>query len=123
MLDITTQKDGNKRENRTLDERNAVVVEHLPCIETVMRRNYSLIEAAHLDWDDVYQQLAVRLIRAVDTFDPNKGKLRGHIFSQLKYELLNCKRPYRMNGMTGLPTDYRGRCLSLDSLVEAGVAV
>lgn len=115
MMGNTTQKE--------IEKRNAVVVEHLPCIETVMRRNYSLIEAAHLDWDDVYQQLALRLIRAVDTFDPGKGKLRGHIFSQLKYELLNCKLPYRTSGMTGLPNDYCERCLSLDSLAEAGAAV
>lgn len=115
MARNTTQK--------KIDERNAVVMEHLPCIETVMRRNYSLIEAAHLDWDDVYQQLALRLIRAVDTFDPGKGKLRGHIFSQLKYELLNCKRPYRVNGITGMPANYCGHCYSLDSLIASGMAV
>ena len=115
MARNTTQKE--------IDERNAVVMEHLPCIEKVMRSNYSLIAAAHLDWDDVYQQLALRLIRAVDTFDPSKGKLRGHIFSQLKYELLNCKRPYRMNGITGMPANYHGRCYSLDSLIASGVAV
>ena len=115
MARNTTQKE--------IDERNAVVMEHLPCIEKVMRSNYSLIAAAHLDWDDVYQQLALRLIRAVDTFDPSKGKLRGHIFSQLKYELLNCKRPYRVNGITGMPPNNRGGCYSLDSLVASGVAV
>lgn len=28
------------------------------------------------------------------------------IFAQLKFELLNCKTPYRLCGMTGLPKDY-----------------
>ena len=99
--------------------RNALVVEFLPCIDTVMRHNYSLIEAAHMERDDVYQQLALRLIRAVETFDPQKGKLKNHIYAQLRYELLNCKRPYRLHGITGLPTDYRRRAVSLDNIPES----
>lgn len=99
----------------TIVERNAVVEANLTCIDKVMRRNHGLIESAHLDKEDVYQQLALRLIRAVDTFDAQKGKLKSHIYAQLKYELLNCKRPYRMCGMTGLPDDYRGCVLSFDA--------
>ena len=91
----------------TIAERNAIVEEHLPCIVSVMRRNYSLIQAAKMEWDDVYQQLAVRLIRAVDTFDPEKGELKQHIYSQLKYELLSCKVPRRLYGLTSAPADMR----------------
>ena len=48
----------------TIPQRNSLVQEHLWCIDSVIKQNYSLIEAAHLDRDDVYQSLAVRLIRA-----------------------------------------------------------
>lgn len=74
-------------------ERNRIVEEHLWCINSVMRKNHALIRAARLDYEEVYQQLALRLIRAVESFDPDKGVLRIHILAQLKYELLSCKTP------------------------------
>lgn len=81
-------------------ERNRIVEEHLWCIDSVMRKNHALIRAARLDYEEVYQQLALRLIRAVETFDPDKGVLRIHILAQLKYELLSCKTPRRLYGIT-----------------------
>lgn len=83
-------------------ERNRIVEEHLWCIDSVMRKNHALIRAARLDYEEVYQQLALRLIRAVETFDPNKGVLRIHILAQLKYELLSCKTPRRLYGIIPL---------------------
>ena len=101
----------------SIAERNAIVEEHLYIIDRVMRRNHELIRAARLNRDDVYQQLAVRLIRAVDNYDPTKGKLKSHLYAQVTYELLNCKRPYRMHGITGLPKDYRaGDIISFESI-------
>lgn len=74
-------------------------------------------KAAHLDYDDVYQQLAIRLIRCVDNFDPAKGKLEQHIYAQLNYELLNCKEPRHLTGITGAPKDFRsGNIISLDAI-------
>ena len=94
-------------------ERNRIVEEHLWCIDIVMRKNHALIRAARLDYEEVYQQLALRLIRAVETFDPDKGI---HILAQLKYELLSCKTPRRLYGITHAPADFCGReFISLDA--------
>lgn len=102
-----------------LSQRNRIVEEHLYCIKKVMRQNWALIKAAHLDKDDVYQQLAVRLIRCVDTFDPAKGELEWHICAQLKYELLNCKEPRRLTGITGAPKEFRrGNIISINAIPE-----
>lgn len=102
-----------------LSPRNRIVEEYLHCIDTVIRQNHALMRAAHLDYDDVYQQLAIRLIRCVDNFDPAKGKLEQHIYAQLKYELLNCKEPRRLTGITGAPKDFRsGNIISLDAVGE-----
>lgn len=80
-------------------------------------KNHALIRTAHLDYEEVYQQLALRLIRAVETFDPDKGVLRVHILAQLKNELLSCKTPRRLYGITHAPADFRGReLISLDAL-------
>ena len=59
----------------TIEERNRIVEEHLWCIKAVIKQNRALIEAAHLDRDDVFQDLSIRLIRAVGSYDPDKGTL------------------------------------------------
>lgn len=104
----------------SIAQRNAIVEEHLWCIDSVIHENRALMLAARMDYDDVYQQLALRLIKAVSGFDPEKGALKQHIFSQLKFELLDCKRPYRLHGMTGLPKDFRGgKIISLHAFRES----
>ena len=100
----------------TIEERNRIVEEHLWCIKAVMKQNRALIKAARLDRDDVYQDLSIRLIRAVGTYDPDKGALKQHIFNQLRYELLDWATAYRMTGMTGTPTGFQGsEIASLDA--------
>lgn len=70
-------------------------------------------------YDDVYQQLALRLIKAVAGYDPEKGRLEQHIFAQLKYELLSCRSAYRLCGMTGTPLSFRkSHIISIDALSE-----
>lgn len=47
--------------NLSIKQRNTLVEEHLWCIDSVIWQNYSLIQAARLELDDVYQSLAIRL--------------------------------------------------------------
>lgn len=99
--------------------RNHVVEQYLYCIDRVIRMNWALMKAARMEYDDVFQQLAIRLMRCVETFDPKKGDLEQHIYAQLKYELLNCKEPRRLTGITGAPKDFRkGNIISIDALPE-----
>ena len=106
------------KDNYTIAQRNALVEKYLWCIDTVIRKNRPLMRAAQLEYD-VYHQLALRLIKAVTGFDPQKGTLQQHIFAQLKYELLNCKSACRLCGLTGAPKEYRKRdMVSLDALSE-----
>ena len=113
----TLERTINMKNNMSIAERNRIVENHLWCVDKVIRDNRSLMMAAHLDYDDVYQQLALRLIHCVAGYDPKKGKLKQHIFAQLKFELLNCKSPYRQYGMTGAPAGLRGeKIISLDAV-------
>lgn len=73
----------------SLQERNRIVEEHLWCIECVIQENSNLLRSVRVEYDDLYQQLALRLIEAVSGFDPEKGKLLTHIFAQLRHELLD----------------------------------
>lgn len=106
------------KNNYSIAQRNQIVEEHLWCIDSVMRHNSTLIKSARMDRDDVYQQLAIRLIKAVAGFDPDKGTLEQHIFAQLQYEMLNCKRPYRLYGITGASSELRGKIISFDAIHE-----
>lgn len=66
----------------SIQERNDLVVAYLWCIDCVIHQNYGLIQAAHLDRDDVYQDLAVRLIRAVELYQPRCQKFeRIHLYA------------------------------------------
>lgn len=107
------------KDNISYELRNRIVEEHLHCIDTVIRQNWTLIRAARLERDDVYQQLALRLIRCVDTYDPAKGRLEQHIYAQLKYELLNCKEVRRLTSITNAPKNFRrGNVISIDAIRE-----
>ena len=106
------------KNNYSITERNRIVEENLFWIDKIIRRNWSLMEAARLEYDDVYQDLAVRLIRCVESFDPEKGSLDQHIMCQLQYEMLSCKDSRRRYGFTQAPYDLRGAVVSLDAMPE-----
>ena len=99
----------------SIAQRNALVEEHLSCIDEVMRRERRMIRSAGLDKDDVYQQLAIRLIKAVGSFDPAKGELKAHIMAQLRYELLDCLSAYRMYGITNAPKGLGEKIISFEA--------
>lgn len=105
----------------TTQERNDLVEAHLGCIWWTINRNRTLIRTTGLEDEDVFQQLAVRMIRAIENYDPDKGKdLEQHIFAQLQYEVLNCKDAARLYGLKGAPYGARDLTVSLDAMTEAG---
>lgn len=103
----------------SIEERNAYVLGHLWCIDRVIRQNDVLVEAARLDRDDVYQALAVRLIRAVELYRPGRKSLESYISMHLKYELLSCKSAKAVYGFCGAPYDLRNAAVSIEALKEA----
>ncbi len=103
----------------TISQRNALVEEHLWCIDSVIRQNRTLMAASHLNREDVYQSLAVRLVKAVGRYDPAKGcSLKGYIFDQLQYEMLTCNSPQSRYGFRDAPYDLYNAVTSMDSLAE-----
>ena len=108
----------DSKSNMSIEERNKLVTSYLWCIDSVIRQNYSLVQAAHLDKDDVYQDLALRLIRAVERYRPGSKSLKGYIFTQLKYELLRCKSAKARYGFCSAPYDLRGAIVSMEKLAE-----
>ena len=112
------------KNNYSIAERNRIVEENLPMIDKVIRRNWSLMIAAHLDYDDVYQDLAIRLIRCVENFDPDKGNApHPHLLpAQVRTAELQ-RLPRKLTGVVDAPADFRWcNILSMDALGENNCA-
>ena len=85
-----------------LTNRNELLVEYEPIIKWVIRNNQTLIRALALDYDDVYQDLCIAAIKAIDGFDPERSSsLKTHLVCKLQYEIKNLKVRYKPYGMTG----------------------
>lgn len=83
-------------------ERNEIFMDNEGMIRRVMRRNWALICAMRLDWDDVYQELAMAALSAIETFDPTRSEcIQAHIWMKLQYAVLTIKRQHRPCGITG----------------------
>lgn len=89
----------------TITQRNAVVEQYLWCIDTIMAQYAAWMQAVPIDPDDVYQSLAVRLIRAVNSYDPCKGYLKEYILSQLKREMVRIRSTQTVYGLTQAPAN------------------
>ena len=94
----------------TITQRNAVVEQYLWCIDTVMAQYAALTQTEPIDPDDVYQSLAVRLIRAVNSYDPRKEE---YILSRLKQEMVRVRSTQAVYGLTQAPANIGGAMVSL----------
>lgn len=101
----------------TVQERNEIVVSLLNDIWAVINRNRTLVIATGIDREDLYQELAIGLIRAVDTYDPAKGKIRTHAGKTMKYALMEACRKWSNGGITNGPPGVNFTC-SLDAALE-----
>ena len=96
-------------------ERNEIFMDNEGMIRRVMRRNWALICAMRLDWDDVYQELAMAALDAIDTFDPMRSEcIQAHIWMKMQYAVLDIKRRYRPCGLTSFDKQRRPVVVSLD---------
>ena len=65
LLGTTGRKESIMKDIYSVAERNRIVEEQLCCIDKVLHRYRNLLQAARLEHDDLYQDLAIRLILAV----------------------------------------------------------
>lgn len=109
--------------------RNELFIQYEPVVKWAIKRNRPLIQALCLDADDVYQDLCIAAMRAIDCYDPQKSvSLKTHLASRLQYEVKNLKKRYGFHGLTGaqstdvifISLDYQPRdCRQMEIPVEA----
>jgi len=84
-------------------KRNKIFLENEDMIRRTICRNWPLLCALRLELDDVYQELAIAALNAIDGFDPQRpDSVRVHIWAKLQYAVLDIKRQSCPCGITGL---------------------
>jgi len=109
--------------------RNELLIQYEPVVKWTIKHNWPLIQALHLNADDVYQDLCIAAMKAIDCFDSQKSNsLKTHLESRLQYEVKNLKKRYRPHGLTGahdadvifISLDYQPKeCRQVEIPVEA----
>lgn len=97
--------------------RNRLFEEKQPLIDQVMNRRRSLIEGYKLCREDVRQELALGMLRALDAYDPARcPNLDAYLVRQLNYELLRMLPPSKRYGVPYAPKKKGFRVDSLDAM-------
>lgn len=80
--------------------RNHIFMENIDLINRTLRRHRLLLYALHLDLDDVYQELAIAALQAIDTYDDRRcDSITVHIWAKLQYAVLTIKRRNKPHGI------------------------
>lgn len=100
--------------------RNMIFMDHLDLIQRTLNRNRPLLYALHLEQDDVYQELAMAALQAIESFDASRSaSISTHIWMQLQYAILDLKRRRKSHGLTGA-SDFAPTVWSLELSEEYG---
>lgn len=109
----------------TVEQRNEIFMELERPIWCVINQNRHVLTALHADLDDVYQDLALCAIRAIDRYDPSRSTASVKTFAMKNVEA-HIKRSFayfRCRGLGGAAARdlESGVVTSLDSMLEAGL--
>ena len=109
----------------TVQQRNEIFMELDRPIWCVINQNRRILTALHADLDDVYQDLALCAIRAIDRYDPSKSTASVKTFAMKNVEA-HIKKSFayfRCRGLSGAAARNleSGVVVSLDYMLEAGL--
>jgi DNA-directed RNA polymerase specialized sigma24 family protein len=90
------------------EERNAVFLEYERLLNWTVKRNYGLLGKLRINAEDMYQALAITLLKAIESYDPGRGtKPATYFVSMLQYGVLKLhregKRACRIANLTARP--------------------
>lgn len=108
----------------TEEERNTLFLELEESIHWLIRRNMSRICNVHMDVDDLYQNLSVCALRAIDRFQPDgKATLKTFVERNMSFLLERKLVQFCMHGLSGklyYPLS-NITVFSLEALMEEGL--
>jgi len=84
--------------------RNALFEAKKNLIDRTVKKHRSLIRGAHLDEDDVRQELAIRLLKALEDYDPERcSNIDAYIALMLRYRLMHLRNNSKRHGIPKAP--------------------
>ena len=103
------------------NERNELLKEVMDLPGYIIRENWPLVVATHMEVEDVKQELLLRALQAIETYDPTAGaSLRHHVNIAMRYRLIKLARAASNRGMTHVPRGVRVTFCSVEALSESG---
>ena len=103
------------------DERNELLKEVMDLPGYVIRDNWPLVVATGMEIEDLTQELLLRALQAIETYDPNAGaSLRHHVNIAMQYRLMKLAHKASARGMTHVPKGVRITFCSVEALGENG---
>ncbi len=114
----------NKCTARDRTQRNELLEKYMDLPGYIIRDNWPLVAATHMETEDVKQELLIRGMQAIETYDPAAGaSLRTHLNIAMKFYLMKLAKKSSDRGMTHVPQGVRLRFCSLDALREKGFEI
>jgi len=103
----------------TIEDRNYLFEEKAYLINSAMNTCHSLVLACGMEDADVYQELSLRILEAIEQYDPAKcSDMDAYLMLQLENKLLDMKACSKLAGITDAPK--KGfSLLSLDAMAAA----
>ena len=110
----------------TVEERNAELLRMDNIIHWVLNRHREYLLEAGADLEDVYQDLALCAIKALDRYDPSGGAtVENYLITQLKSEVKNIRRRAIAKGLVGKGTNRLAfnTTVSFDEMTQYGYEI
>lgn len=104
-------------ERYTTEERNKLVLQNLEIVRAVVYKHRVLVRVTGYSEEDLFQDLVLRLIRVVETYDPGKGGFGAYAYKSLYYFARDICQEWANRGITGGPPLTNFSC-SLDAMAE-----
>ena len=102
-------------------ERNELLEKYMDLPGYIIRQNWTLVLATGLDVEDVRQELLLRGLQAIETYDLDAGaSLRTHLNIAMQYHLMKLARVASRRGMTHVPRGVRVTFCSVEAMCEHG---
>ena len=121
VLGLDVENYPTPRQRTPVDERNELLKKYMDLPGYIIRENWTLVAATGLDVEDVRQELLLRALQAIETYDPSAGaSLRHHVNIAMRYHLIKLARKASARGMTHVPRGVRVTICSVEALCENG---
>lgn len=108
-------------ERPTASERNELLEKYMDLPGYIIRENWTLVLATGMEVEDVRQELLLRGLQAIETYDPSAGaSLRTHLNIAMRYHLMKLARKASSRGLTHVPRGVRVTICSVEAMCEHG---